>query len=1006
MNLIDLILNLSSSISKEIGHILHKEKKVKKIENKKIDNIYHLYGIVFDNNYEQRTHIKYNLINKRLEAASCSCDNYKENSIHMKNYICPHIVATIYKYYALVKIKNNEKAKDNSKISNNLSNASKQKLGILLKEEKINGKIKYYLELKLGKERAVTVDSLVNFLYSFNKADFSEEDNKILEYLIRKQKGSKSRIFNGRAFLIEAEELYDFLFLVEENKIISLTHDYMIYNSKIIKEDMPLVHNLKAKDNKIILSGQKKQLLPLNKERTVWLYDKNIYLPSQEQIKYYNIIFDKLEVKEKLVYSNTKENLQKLIFILKKISKKINYDENMISFIKTVNKPIIDLEKIEGKIYCSLEIPKINEKIDYKEKEKVEIILEGLSFRKEGEKYIFIGNDEAQYKFFKYGINKLKNIAFLKISNNLKEDYLLNNENIYSEIIRLKEEYIFRYSLDDIAYDEIGDIINSINRGESFYKTRKNRILDLEDPKVVEFFHSLSELNNFKTVYKNEIYADKFQLLHIGRRINEGRLPLIKGEELINKLMDKLKNKKEEYELPKKLKAKLRDYQVKGYNWLKQIEDLSLGGILADDMGLGKTIQTIALLLSSENKKSLVICPTAVIYNWKNEFTKFAPSLKIGLIHGSKSERDKLKEEYKEYDCILTSYGTLKNDFDFYKDKSFDFIIIDEAQNIKNKDSKTTEIVKKLNGTCKFALSGTPIENNLLELWSIFDFIMPGYLYNEEKFKAKFLRGKDENLKDLKNLISPFILRRVKEEVLEELPDKIEKEYYISMSQKQKQIYNSYMKEVKQKLKEDKDNKIVIFSYLTNLRQLCLDPSLLIEEYKEESPKIEAVIDLVKELKAQKRKMIIFSQFTKVLTKISNRLSREDYNYLYLDGAVSAKDRLRLVEEFNNGPVDVFLISLKAGGVGLNLTSASLVVHFDPWWNPAVEDQATDRAHRLGQKNVVEVIKLISKDTIEEKILALQNEKRELINTIIEEDNLKGDILNKISKEELLELFN
>ena len=286
---------------------------------------------------------------------------------------------------------------------------------------------------------------------------------------------------------------------------------------------------------------------------------------------------------------------------------------------------------------------------------------------------------------------------------------------------------------------------------------------------------------------------------------------------------------------------------------------------------------------------------------------------------------------------------------------------------------------------------------------------MPGYLYNEERFKGKFLSGDDESLKELKELISPFILRRLKEDVLDELPYKIEKEYLIPMTFSQKQIYNSYMKEVKKKIKENKkikDNKIVILSYLTKLRQLCLDPSLLIDDFKEESAKIKAVKEIIKETIDSNKKIIIFSQFTSVLKKIGNKLEEDDINYLYLDGSIKAKERINLVDEFNNRDKNIFLISLKAGGVGLNLTSASVVVHFDPWWNPAVQDQATDRAHRIGQKNIVEVIKLISKDTIEEKIIKLQEEKKELISKIIDGDALSGETLNTITEEELLKLFS
>ncbi|MGN0027038.1 MAG: DEAD/DEAH box helicase, partial [Clostridium sp.] len=416
--------------------------------------------------------------------------------------------------------------------------------------------------------------------------------------------------------------------------------------------------------------------------------------------------------------------------------------------------------------------------------------------------------------------------------------------------------------------------------------------------------------------------------------------------------------------------------------------------------------QTITLLLSKPGKKSLIVTPTSVLYNWKNEFGKFAEGLKIGIIHGGLKERSKILDSYKEYDVLLTTYGTLRRDLKLYEDKSFDFCIIDEGQNIKNKASKISEAVKSIKANTKIALTGTPIENNLLELWSIFDFIMPMYLFSVEKFKEKFIKGNDDDLKELKELISPFILRRLKEEVLDELPEKIEKEYIIPMATKQRQVYNSYMREVKKKLKENKDNKILIFSFLTKLRQLCLDPSLLIEDFKEESSKIKAIEEIVEEALEANKKIIIFSQFTSALNKIGNKLKTNDIEYLYLDGSINAKERLRLAEEFNEGSTNIFLISLKAGGVGLNLTSANIVVHFDPWWNPAVENQATDRAYRIGQKNIVEVIKLISKDTIEEKIIRLQEEKKELISKVIDGNMLTGDKLNSITEEELLNLFS
>uniref|UniRef100_UPI0026384258 DEAD/DEAH box helicase n=1 Tax=Clostridium sp. TaxID=1506 RepID=UPI0026384258 len=665
----------------------------------------------------------------------------------------------------------------------------------------------------------------------------------------------------------------------------------------------------------------------------------------------------------------------------------------------------------DNNLYCNFKINYINSLEALKDNkflDKIDMVLERYSFIKDNEKdgYKFIGNEEDEYLFLKEGLNKLKALGNLKLEDKFKEIKVLDNNSIHMEFREEDEEYYLKYSIDNIGQDEIGTIVNKANKGERFYKSKDGNFLDLENPEVKKFINILRELNFFKTVYKEDLPVDKYQIFHLGEKIMGESSLDIRGKEVFKDIIEKFKNKEENYEAPMDLKGTLRDYQVKGYNWLNEISDLGLGGILADDMGLGKTIQTIALILKNKDKKTLIIAPTALIYNWKNEFDKFTKGLNIGILHGNLKDRNKVKENFENYNIILTTYGTLKNDYDFYKDKTFDYIILDEAQNIKNSKAKTTEIVKDIKGKCKIALTGTPIENNLLELWSIFDFVMPGFLYREDRFKIEFLNGKEESIKELKALISPFILRRLKSEVLDELPDKIEKEYLVPMTNMQKQIYNSYLKEFKKDIKESSDNKIVIFSYLTKLRQLCLDPSLIIEEYKEESAKIKLVKDILIKAKENNKKVILFSQFTSVLKKIGGKLEKENLEYLYLDGSVKAKDRVNLVNEFNGGNTNIFLISLKSGGVGLNLTSANMVIHFDPWWNPAVQNQATDRAYRIGQKNVVEVIKLISKDTIEEKIMKLQKEKQELIRNIIDEGNLTGETISSLSKEELINLFD
>ena len=319
----------------------------------------------------------------------------------------------------------------------------------------------------------------------------------------------------------------------------------------------------------------------------------------------------------------------------------------------------------------------------------------------------------------------------------------------------------------------------------------------------------------------------------------------------------------------------------------------------------------------------------------------------------------------------------------------------------------TTDAVKSINAKVKFALTGTPIENNLNELWSIFDYIMPGYLYNITKFNAIFIKN-EANMNHLKQLIKPFILRRTKKQVIKELPDKIEKKFLVELNKEQRKLYGVYVNEVQKKLKEKKDveDKITILSYLTKLRQICLDPSIISNEYKSKSSKIETCLELIDNCISENNKILVFSQFTTVLKNIGEKLSKNNIKYSYLDGQTKAIERIRLVNEFNESKdKKVFLISLKAGGTGLNLTSANTVIHFDPWWNPSVENQASDRAHRLGQENVVEVIKLIAKETIEEKIIKLQEQKKELIDDIIDGNLSNCGVLSSLSYDEIINLF-
>ena len=598
-------------------------------------------------------------------------------------------------------------------------------------------------------------------------------------------------------------------------------------------------------------------------------------------------------------------------------------------------------------------------------------------------------------------LNGLENLN-KETNDEYSDENITITPNINLDISQSRNGYMgMKLNIEGVDSNEYRDIFSSYKNNNRLYRMKNGAYLDLKDNDLEQAFKLIDILNIYNDFDSMKIPNNK--AIYLEKLIEDEDLSFVNGSKYVSNVVKKFdKVKSKNYEVPKDLNATLRDYQVSGFEFFKTLSDYQFGGILADEMGLGKTIQTIAFLLSNKDKKSIVITPTALIYNWKNELEKFAPTLKVGLLHASKSEREKILDNIDNYDVILTTYTTYKNDIDKYKNINFDYCIIDEAQNIKNPDAIITKAIKNVNAKVRFALTGTPIENNLMELWSIFDFIMPGYLYNKSKFKSIFVNN-DKNIIELKNLIKPFILRRTKKEVITELPDKIEQKIIIDLEKEHKRAYKGYVNLITRKIKENNQDNITVFSYLTKLRQLCLSPELMVKNYQGKNSKLDVLINIIND--SSDEKILVFSQFTKVLEVIGKRLNEENISYSYLDGKTSAKDRVKLVEEFNTNNNKVFLISLKAGGTGLNLTSANIVVHFDPWWNPAVEDQASDRAHRIGQKNVVNVIKLIAKDTAEERVINLQETKKELIEDVINGNLDNSSTLKNLSKDDIIDLF-
>lgn len=555
--------------------------------------------------------------------------------------------------------------------------------------------------------------------------------------------------------------------------------------------------------------------------------------------------------------------------------------------------------------------------------------------------------------------------------------------------------------IEGIDKKEYENIYQSYKDKYKYHLMPDGSYVDLKGNDLEKIFQVIDILGIQSDLQKIKIPNNKAMFLE--KLLENDNDNLVNGKKYIDNVVKKYNKLNENIKVPENLNANLRSYQLEGFEFFNTIANYNFGGILADEMGLGKTVQTLAFLLSRKNKKSIVITPTSLIFNWKNEFEKFTPDIKLGIAYGSKSQREIILENNEDYDVILTSYGTYKNDIEKYKNINFDYCIIDEAQNIKNPDSLITKAIKEVNAKVKFALTGTPLENNLTELWSIFDFVMPGYLYNKNKFEKIFVNN-EKNYSQLKNLIKPFMLRRTKKEVINELPDKIEQKFYVELDKDHKRAYRGFVSLIKRRILENNEDNMTVFSYLTKLRQLSIAPEIIVKNYKGKNSKLEILIDIINQEK--ERKILVFSQFTKVLHIIAERLEKEGISYSYLDGKTDAKDRIKLVEEFNSSKKNrIFLISLKAGGTGLNLTSASMVVHFDPWFNPAIEDQASDRAHRIGQKNVVDVIKLISRGTVEEKVIAMQENKKELIEDIINSNSISNASLKKLSKEEIIDLF-
>ena len=697
-------------------------------------------------------------------------------------------------------------------------------------------------------------------------------------------------------------------------------------------------------------------------------YDQKIIEHQYNNIKLYGDIDDEQYVEFELYYVDDRNNRVK------------GFDEKRIT---TYKQDIVEQY-----------IKKYSDKIDH-------------------HKAYFSLDQQETYEFLNDGLEFLGEYADVYVSEALKRVGKASHYNI-TVGVRINHNLLeLDLESDSIPKNELKDVLNQYKRKKKFYRLKNGDLLYLNSPELEELSDFMDEYHlDHKDIKSGKIKMNTQRMFSVDEDANNSEYIKIDRKASFTKELDRFNSiSLKDYPIPAHYENILRDYQKEGYVYLRQLNEYGFNGILADDMGLGKTLQVIALLDSIDNQTSnLVVAPASLIYNWEDEVHKFSDTLSVKCITGTPEERKEIITNDRSK-LQITSYDYMRRDYELYKDKEFNYVILDEAQNIKNQKTKNAMSVKTLKASHKLALTGTPIENSLAELWSIFDFLMPNYLFNYNYFKKRYesdiVKNKDEQkITDLKKLVAPFILRRNKKDVLTELPDKIETTKVVKFNEEESNLYYANLAQANEELQGllnmEKVDQIAILALLTRLRQICCEPRVLYENIKNPSSKMKATVDIIINCKENNQKVLLFSSFTSVLDLLEEELNLQGISYYKLTGSTKKEARRNMVMEFQNDDTDVFLISLKAGGTGLNLTAASTVIHYDPWWNMSAKNQATDRAYRIGQNKNVQVYSMVMKDSIEEKIVQLQEKKKELADLFVENNDVS---LSQLSKDEILDLF-
>lgn len=887
-------------------------------------------------------------------------------------------------------------------------------------------------EIRLGKE----------FRYIPEECQFEPTSAAVLAYLteiyeIQETLGKTyySNLFNRQELVVSQNMLCKLLRLAEGLHCDIILRDKKMENMEIMCSNPKLSMELQMEDEVLSLHDMGQEpIISICEDGSILCYQGCIYLPDMEFLAnlrpFFTTLFGKKQSELEFRGENMGSFIEKVLPVIKKtmniqVPEKIK-DHYIVEQLqpklyfdidRSRQRPVLVARMIFA--YGEHEVNPLQDEQkgsyslvrDREEEEQLLRLMYDKHFSVRREQFVLTKEDEIfqlmtegmqdlcrQFEVFyskEYKANSIKKVGMLSAGIRLNTDI---------NLLEMDVDY------GHIPKEELRDFFRSIKLKKKYYRLKSGAFVNLmtEDKQIDELRDLLSigeVTEDNKIAFSQTAVMEVDELLPHTQRITR--------DAGYKQLLEDLKNPdKTNWELPNGMEDILRPYQITGYRWLCSLAHYGMGGILADDMGLGKTLQTITYVLANPGTRTLIVCPTSLAYNWQDEFSKFAPQIATQIISGTPQERADLMQQSTDVPVWITTYPLIRKDVDLYKAQIFDACFIDEAQFIKNPTSLGAKAVKAVQAKHRFALTGTPIENTLSELWSIFDFVMPGffgrYRQFEECYEKPILRDHDSvQMQKLRRKIRPFVLRRMKKEVLTELPDKIETRRMAEMGAKQRKIYESYLARIQMELAGDEENtpggnRMQVLAALTRLRQICCHPATFASNYHGGSGKLDLLMEQLPDILEGGHSVIVFSQFTSMLSIIAHELKQRNIPFFYLAGSTSAQERKREVKEFNRGEVKVFLISLKAGGTGLNLTGADTVIHFDPWWNPAVEDQATDRAYRIGQKKKVQVIKYVMKDSIEEKIYELQKRKKQLSDQLIQAGE---SFVTQLTMEEIKELF-